>query len=170
VSEERIYHPENWQPLERWLPAPVCRRNFDWMWRQGQMECYRCRDSGQLLLLDHLGQCFEDTEVGTVPADFQQHYQRCTGFRYFEQRGAGMAALLAFEQREDEDDEDVILRRPPNDVSLPRLLEEWAAESQIEPEKREDLLAELRVFSSMFLSELEMQCRNLLNTAQYWLQ
>lgn len=62
------------------------------------------------------------------------------------------------------------MSRPPNGFSLDRLVQEWVAESQIEPDKSEALVGELRVFSSMFFSQLEMKCRNLLNTAQCWLR
>jgi hypothetical protein len=52
------------------------------MWREGQMYCYRYRKTGELLLLDELGQCFEETEVGAMPTDFRKHYERCTGEPY----------------------------------------------------------------------------------------
>jgi hypothetical protein len=52
------------------------------MWREGQMYCYRYRKTGELLLLDEFGQCFEETEVGAMSADFRKHYERCTGEPY----------------------------------------------------------------------------------------
>ena len=52
------------------------------MWNERGYECYRGRDSGELLHLDALGQCWDMTEIGAIPADFAQHFERCTGIAY----------------------------------------------------------------------------------------
>ncbi len=167
MNDVRVYHPPNWTPLERWLPASLCRREFDWMWRDEHLECYRCRDSGELLYLDPLGQCFDLTEVGPMPADFRQRFERCTGRVYNRQQ----AALADAEDFEGEDEEEGGPGRLlPGENSLSRIVGEWAAESKVGSAKRDALLSELDVFRVIFLSELELECKRLLNMTLCWLQ
>lgn len=167
MNEVRVYHPPNWQPLERWLSASFCRREFDWMWRDEHLECYRCRQSGELLYLDPLGQCFDLTEVGPMPADFRQRFERCTG-RVYNRRQAALVESEALEEEGGEEDGPGTLL--PGDNSLSRIVGEWAAESKVDSAKRDALLSELDVFRVIFFSELELQCKKLLNTTLCWLQ
>jgi hypothetical protein len=168
MNEVRQYHPENWKPLERWLPASLCRARFDWMWQEGSFECYRCRDSGELLYLDPIGQCFAMTEVGPMLVDFSQHFERCTGSPY----PSGFAAdPLSFENEGEDADPapDSAVVAPPNGVSLSCLIREWAEEQQIDRAKRDVLLSKLKVFKILLLAELEDQCKRCWNTTLCWL-
>ncbi|MDQ2950370.1 MAG: hypothetical protein M3Y27_31265 [Acidobacteriota bacterium] len=165
MTERRSYHPENWKPLERWLPASVCRQQFNWMWRDEYLECYRFRASGELLYLDQLGQCLDVTEVGPMPADFQQQFERCTGGSYESQ-----GDLLSQADAEEDEDEDSFGTPPPDGNSLSCIVTEWADECKIDPSKRDALLSELSVFRAIFISEQEMQCKKQLNTTLCWLR
>jgi hypothetical protein len=148
------------------------------MWRDAEIECYRYRRSGELLFLDQFGQCVEETEVGAMPADFQSHYQRCTGVPYSHREFAELTEFTATEGDNDQDEDDdedadeetTNVTPPPNGLSLLNLVDEWASELQVEPLKRNKVLDEARVFNAMLITELEMKCRTLLNTALCWLQ
>lgn len=170
MSGARSYHPPNWEPLVRWLPVPFCQREFDWMWREEQLECYRYRESGKFLLLDEFGQCFELTEVGAMPADFRQHYQHCTGVPYKERmvvRDCDLEDEYAGENEESDGDREVY--GPPNGNALLILARAWSDESGTEPHKRDQLLNEIRTFNILFLGEVEQQCQNLMDLAKSWL-
>jgi hypothetical protein len=178
MSEARSYCPggNNWKPLERWLPPAVCRRQFDWMWSEAGMECYRCRETGGLLLLDEFGQCFEPTEFGALTADFKVEYQRSTGASYCQNgnggetdRASDLDESFGDEEVDDGDDDDEP-NRGPNTESLISLVKDWGVDSSIDPAEIETLVGEIRIFNDVFLSELEMKCASLLNTAKYWLE
>ena len=161
MTEMRIYHPENWKPLERWLPTSTCRADFVWMWHEGGLECYRYRGSGELLYLDPIGQCFEVTEVGPMLADFSHHFERCTGQPY------PPGAKDSDDEEEESGPNSAVY--PPNDNSLSRLINEWAADESIEGIKRDALLSQLKVFKILLLAELEDQCKKCWKTTLCWL-
>ncbi len=166
---EHKYYPENWKPLERWLPAPLCRTRFSWMWTQQGYECYRYRDSGELIHLDPMGQCWDLTELGAIPADFAQHFERCTGRAYTSDL-AIVAKQCANADNEDDEDDDVRSVQPPNGESLSRILQQWTLEQDIDPVKLEPLFSELSVYNTLLLAEQEEQCKALLKTTRCWLK
>ncbi len=169
ISELK-YYPENWKPLERWLPASLCRARFCWMWHQQGYECYRYRDSGELLHLDSMGQCWDITELGAIPGDFGQHFERCTGRAYYTSDLTVAAEQSADAGNEDDEDDDVSSVQPPNGESLSRILQHWAAEQDIEPMKLKPLFSELTVYNTLLLAEQEEQCNALLETTRCWLK
>jgi hypothetical protein len=164
------YYPENWKPLERWLPAPLCRTRFSWMWNQQGYECYRYRDSGELLHLDSMGQCWDLTELGPIPADFGQHFERCTGHAYTSDLTTAARQTADADNEDDEDDDDVQSVQPPNGESLSRILQQWSVEQDIDPVKLEPLFSELSVYNTLLLAEQEEQCNTLLKTTRCWLK
>ena len=168
MQPEHKFYPENWKPLERWLPAAVCRTRFSWMWNNRGYECYRCRDSGELLYLDSLGQCWEMTELGPLPADFAIHFERCTGRLYTPQWTAARQSASADD--EEDADQEWPLVEPPNGESLSRILEQWAVEQEINPAKLAPLFSELNVYNTLLFAEQEEQCRTLLKTTRCWLK
>ncbi len=170
-SAEHKYYPENWKPLERWLPAALCRTRFSWMWNLQGYECYRYRDSGELLHLDLMGQCWDITELGAIPADFGQHFERCTGHAYTSDLTiAAKRSADADNNEDDEDYDDVPSVQPPNGESLSRILQQWAVEHDIEAPKLEPLFSELSVYNTLLLAEQEEQCNTLLKTTRCWLK
>lgn len=169
MQPEPQYYPENWKPLERWLPVALCRKRFAWMWNHGGYECYRCRDSGELLYLDSMGQCWEMTEIGPLPANFAVHFERCTGRMYNNQLAEAAQPPTPGEDEEDSDQEWLSVE-PPNGESLSCILEQWAAEQEIDPAKLEPLFSELNVYNTLLLAEQEGQCRTLLKTTRCWLK
>jgi hypothetical protein len=170
VEAERRYYAENWEPLKRWLPPSHCWTRFGWMWHQQGFECYRYRE---LLYLDSTGECWDMTELGPMPADFGEAFQRCTGKPYTDE-----LAAVRRESDEGEDDdfdedeayEDVPAVEPPNGRSLSQLVEESAQEATIDPAKVQRLLRELTVYTTMLVGELEGQCQTLLKTTRCWLR
>jgi hypothetical protein len=189
MSAERVYHPENWTPIEHWFPLSYIRRHVDWMWREGEIECYRFRQSGELLLLDPFGQCVERAETGFVYTDFLPHYERCAGEPYItpDDLLLGDAALVpvkpsgmeldeaedgdADEERDDdedeEDDED-----EPNVDSLMNKVKVWFAEhvgDSIREEEQQALFHEINISKFILINELERKCSKVLKAAQYWL-
>ena len=168
MQPEHKFYPENWKPLERWLPAAVCRTRFSWMWNNRGYECYRCRDSGELLYLDSLGQCWEMTELGPLPADFAIHFERCTGRLYTPQWTAARPSASADD--EEDADQEWPLVEPPNGESLSRILEQWAVEQEINPAKLAPLFSELNEYNTLLFAEQEEQCRTLLKTTRCWLK
>jgi hypothetical protein len=177
TETERQYFPENWKPLERWLSLALSRRMFSWMWNEHGYECYRGRDSGELLHLDALGQCWDVTEIGAMPADFAQHFERCTGTAYTDDFTEAAQHGLALEFEEDENDEDdedeedyLPAVHPPNGESLSRVVQHWAMAHNVDPVKVEPLLSELMIYRNGLLAEQEEQCRTFLKTTQCWLK
>lgn len=168
MQPEHKFYPENWKPLERWLPVALCRTRFSWMWNNRGYECYRCRDSGELLYLDSLGQCWEMTELGPLPADFAVHFERCTGCLYTPQLTAARPSASADD--EEDSDQEWPSVEPPNGASLSRILEQWAVEQEIDPAKLAPLFSELNVYNTLLLAEQEEQCRTLLKTTRCWLK
>ena len=168
MQGEHKYFPENWKPLERWLPVAFCRSRFAWMWNDRGYECYRHRDSGELLYLDGMGQCWEMTEIGLIPADFANQFERCTGRPYPNSLNAAAQQLSSDEDVDEDCDLPAI--RPPNGNSLGRILQHWAAEQDVDPMKLDSLLNELDVHNTMLLAEQEEQCNTLLKTTRCWLK
>lgn len=166
-TADHKYFPENWKPLERWLPASLCRTRFAWMWNQQGYDCYRYRYSGELLHLDSMGQCWDLTELGAIPADFAQHFERCTGCGY---TGDLTMAAKQSADAEDDSDDDVPSVQPPNGESLSRILQIWAVEQDVDPAKLESLLSELTVYNTLLLAEQEEQCNTLLKMTRCWLK
>ncbi|MBV9251742.1 MAG: hypothetical protein JO227_21185 [Acetobacteraceae bacterium] len=176
AETERQYFPENWKPLERWLSTLLCRRIFSWMWHEHGYECYRARDSGELLYLDALGQCWDVTEVGAIPADFAQHFERCAGQAYLDDYTEARQHLIDLEQAEDDeddedDDEDYLPAvHPLNGESLGRIVQHWALVHKVDSVKLERLLSELTGYTNELITELGEQCRTLLKTTRCWLK
>jgi hypothetical protein len=172
VEAERRYYPENWEPLKRWLPASHCWTRFGWMWHQQGFECYRYRDTGELLYLDSMGQCWDMTELGPLPADFAEAFQRCTRTPYTDEVAAAArddAEDADFDEDEEYDDDSPAVE-PPNGCSLSQLVGEWAEKENIDPAKLQRLLCQIQVHTTMLAGELEGQCQTLLKTTQCWLR
>jgi hypothetical protein len=175
AEAERQYSPENWKPLERWLSTALCRRIFSWMWHEHGYECYRARDSGELLYLDALGQCWDVTELGAIPADFAQHFERCAGQAYLDDyTEAGQHSINLEPDEDDEDDFDeeefVPQVYPPSGESVSRIVQLWALAHHVDPVKLELLFSELTAQKNGLVAELEEQCRTLLKTTRCWLK
>lgn len=170
MQPEHKYYPENCKPLERWLPAALCRTRFSWMWNDRGYECYRYRDSGEVLHLDSMGQCWEMTEIGPIPANFAVHFERCTGHAYTNDFTAAARRPADGEDDEEDADDEWPSIEPPNGESLSCILRNWALEQEIETVQLEPLLSELNLYNTLLLSEQEEQCKRLLKTTRCWLR
>jgi hypothetical protein len=144
------------------------------MWQESGMECYRFRPSGELLVLDEHGQCFEMTEVGAMPADFKTHYRRCTGTEYeYHSDAAGFEDDDPDLEEDDDLDDDLeeggLERRgPPLNLPLPRLFLNWSEDSSIDRQQSEEFLARLRAFELLFRNEVEDTCNQLKHLTRQW--
>ena len=69
----------NWEPLEKHI-GDQCGM-WMWVYRNGDLEFYKHRDTRNYLVLDSAGNAYEALHGGSwTPVEFHAAYQRAAGF------------------------------------------------------------------------------------------